>query len=454
MSNQFNRRSFLRNTAATGLGVALGGVALGARSAPLIKTSTAAITTKPKDLIRVGFVGIGNMGTGHVNNLLKIEGCQVAAVCDIRPERTDWAKKAVVAAGQPEPKVYGKDENDYKRMCANEDLDLVYNAAPWRYHTPICLEAMKNGKHAASEVNIGLSVDELWSLVETSEKTQKHCIMQENCCYDRDEMAVMNMVKKGLFGELLHGECGYLHDLRSMLISPTYYQGMWRWHQEVTRDGSLYPTHGIGPMGWCMDINRGDALDYLVSFSSNARGLHEYAVDKLGADHELSKTKVACGDVNTVLIKTKLGKTIICKHDTHLPRPYSRDFLVQGTKGIMRKYPTAKVHIEGVSKGHGWQDFRKEMRGEYDHPVWKEMQDKAKGAGHGGMDFIEDYRLIQAMRKGITPDIDVYDSVVWSSLITLSEESVANGSKPVKIPDFTRGMWKQPRKLGIDQWHI
>ena len=448
MSNQFNRRQFLRRTAATSVGVALGSVAMTgvSKAAPLISTLPTAITTKPKDVIKVGFVGIGNMGTGHVNNLLKIEGCQVAAVCDIRPERTDWAKKAIVAAGQPEPKVYGKDENDYKRMCANEDLDLVYNAAPWRYHTPICMEAMKNGKHAASEVNIGLSVDDLWGLVETSEKMQKHCIMQENCCYDYAEMSVMNMIRQGFFGELVHGECGYLHDLRGLLISPTYYQGMWRWHQEVTRNGNLYPTHGIGPMGWCMDINRGDALDTLVSFSSNARGLHEYAVEQLGADHELSKTKVACGDVNTVLIKTKLGKTIICKHDTHLPRPYSRDFLVQGTKGIMRKYPSQKV-----SQGHGWEDFA-EYAKKHEHPVWTAIKEKAKGAGHGGMDFIEDYRLIQALRKGITPDIDVYDSVVWSSLITLSEESVAKGGQPIKVPDFTRGMWKKPRKLGIDQW--
>ncbi len=449
MSNPVDRRQFLRHSAAAGLGVALGTMALnGCANASMISTKPSHLTTKPKDLLKVGFVGIGNMGTGHVRNLLKIEGCQITAVCDIRSSQTDKAKKMITDAGFPEPKVYGKDEDDYKRMCANEDLDLVYNAAPWRYHTPICLAAMKNGKHAASEVNIGLTVDDLWELVETSEKTQKHCIMQENCCYDRAEMAVMNMIKKGVFGELLHGECGYLHDLRGMLISPTYYQGMWRWHQETTLNGSLYPTHGIGPMGWCMDINRGDALDYLVSVSSNARGLHEYAVDKLGADHELSKTDVACGDVNTVLIKTKMGKTIICKHDTHLPRPYSRDFLVQGTKGIMRKYPSAKM-----STGHGWEDFKK-FQDEYEHPVWKAMQEKAKGAGHGGMDFIEDYRMITAIRKGITPDIDVYDSVVWSSLIPLSVESVKNNGKPMKIPDFTRGMWKKPRKLGIEEWLV
>jgi hypothetical protein len=204
-------------------------------------------------------------------------------------------------------------------------------------------------------------------------------------------------------------------------------------------------------MGWCMDINRGDAFDYMVSFSSNARGLHEYAVDKLGADSEFTKTNVACGDVNTCLIKTKKGKTIICKHDTHLPRPYSRDFLVQGTKGLTRKYPSAKIHIEGLSEGHGWEDLDKYYE-EHEHPVWKAMRERAKGAGHGGMDYIEDYRLINALRKGIEPDLDVYDAVAWSAIIPLSAKSIAGKGKPMEFPDFTRGMWKKPRPLGITQW--
>jgi hypothetical protein len=189
----------------------------------------------------------------------------------------------------------------------------------------------------------------------------------------------------------------------------------------------------------------------MVSFRSNARGLHEYAVEKLGADSEFTKTSVACGDVNTCLIKTKKGKTIICKHDTHLPRPYSRDFLVQGTKGLVRKYPSEKIHIEGLSAGHGWQDLG-EYYEEHEHPVWKAMRQRAKGAGHGGMDYIEDYRLINALRKGIEPDLDVYDAVAWSAIIPLSEKSVAGNGKPVKFPDFTRGMWKKPRPLGVTQW--
>ncbi|MBN2129867.1 MAG: Gfo/Idh/MocA family oxidoreductase [Sedimentisphaerales bacterium] len=452
MSN-VNRRAFLRAGMAAGIGGSLAAmmsscaVENASRSG---KGSMMGYDPKPKDLIKVGFVGIGAMGSGHVRNLLKIEGCQIAAVCDIRPPRTDWAKKAIVDAGSPEPKVYGKNDLDFVRMCETEDLDLVYNAAPWRWHAPICLAAMRNGKHAASEVNVALTLDHCWELVETSEKARKHCVMQENCCYDFMEMVVLNMIKKGMFGEILHGECGYLHDLRALLTNPNGYQGMWRWHQQTTLNGNLYPTHGIGPMAWCMDINRGDAFDTMVSFSSNSRGLHEYAVERFGPDHEMSQTEVACGDVNTCLIKTKKGKTIICKHDTHLPRPYSRDFLVQGTKGLVRKYPEQKIHIEGLTKGHSWEDFEKYAK-EYEHPVWTQIKEKAKGAGHGGMDFIEDYRLINALRQGVSPDNDVYDSVAWSSIIPLSVKSVAKGGELVKFPDFTRGQWATPRALQVDK---
>ncbi len=452
LSSEPNRRDFVKLGAA-GLGVAMSGAALSGGEAKAARVKPAPMdrpAAKPVDLVRVGFVGVGHQGTGHVRNLLGIEGCQVAAICDIRPERIDAVKKLIAKAGQPEPKVYGKDDLDFERMCENEDLDLVYNAAPWRWHTPICLAAMKNGKHAASEVNIALTVDECWELVETSEKTGLYCIMQENCCYDRAEMTVLNMVIKGLFGEIMHGECGYLHDLRGLKLSPTFYQGMWRIQHSVDKNGNLYPTHGIGPMAWAMDINRGDTFDYLVAMNGNSRGLNLFAKERY-PESKWVDTEFALGDVNTTLIRTKLGKTIICKHDTNLPRPYSRDYLVQGTKGIMRKYPEGLVHIEGTSKGHSWEDFAEYLE-KYEHPVWKSMIEKAKGAGHGGMDYIEDYRLITALRRGIKPDIDVYDSVLWSAIIPLSGKSANNGSKPVKFPDFTRGKWKEKRALGVSEW--
>lgn len=451
MDKPLDRRDFMKNGALAGAGAALGTVLLsGCMDRTRLPGQAAMLShpTTPKEMIKVGYVGIGNMGSSHINNLLKIDGCQVAAVCDIRPERTDWAKKAIVKAGFPEPAVYGKDDLGFVRMCQEQDLDLVYNAAPWRWHTPICLAAMKNGKHAASEVNIALTLDDCWELVETSEKYQRHCCMMENCCYDYTEMLVLNMIQKGYFGDLLHGECGYLHDLRGLKLSPTYYQGMWRLQQSIDHDGNLYPTHGIGPMAWCMDINRGDTLDYMVSVSSRGLGLNLYAQEHY-PDSRWVHQKFALGDMNTCVIRTKNGKTIICKHNTNSPRPYSRDFLVQGTKGLVRKYPTELIYIEGRSPNDQWEELSA-YRQEFEHPVWTDLQEKAKGAGHGGMDFIEDYRLIQALRKGIQPDIDVYDSVLWSSIIALSEKSVAQNGEPVKFPDFMRGAWKKPRPLGVD----
>ena len=461
MEKQLDRRDFLRTGAATGVGVALAGIALsGCANQVAHSGQTAMLTyrTTPKDLIKVGFVGIGNMGSGHIQNLLKIEGCQITAVCDIRSKQTEWAKNEIVKAGFHEPSVYGKDDTDFVRMCQEEDLDLVYNAAPWRWHTPICMAAMKNNKNAASEVNIALTIEDCWKLIEASEKYHKHCVMMENCCYDYTEMLVLNMIQKGLFGELVHGECGYLHDLRALKLSPTFYQGMWRLHQSIQRNGNLYPTHGIGPMAWCMDIHRGDAFDTMTSFGSNSKGLNLFAEHMAENAETPDKRKhykkwigqqYALGDVNICLIKTKLGRTIICKHDTNLPRPYSRDFLVQGTRGIMRKYPTQIIHIEGRSKEHSWEEIDK-YKEDFEHPVWKALKEKAQGAGHGGMDYIEVYRLIQAMRKGTTPDIDVYDSVAWSAIIPLSEQSIASHGQPVKFPDFTRGAWKQSRPLGVD----
>jgi hypothetical protein len=273
-------------------------------------------------------------------------------------------------------------------------------------------------------------------------------MMMENCCYDYAEMLILSMVQKSLFGELVHGECGYMHDLRKYKFSPTKYYKRWRLDYSIEMDGNLYPQHGIGPMSWCMGINRGDALDYMVSFSSNTRGLNAYAKEHY-PNSDWGEMTFALGDVNTCLIRTKLGKTIICKHDTNLPRPYSRGFMVQGTKGLAAKYPEERVHIEGRSPEHKWEQL-KDYYDEYEHPIWTKLKDQASGAGHGGMDYIEDYRLIQALRKGIQPDFDIYDAATWNSIVPLSIKSVASNGEPVKFPDFTRGGWKKPRPLGVD----
>jgi predicted dehydrogenase len=306
---------------------------------------------------------------------------------------------------------------------------------------------MKNGKHAATEVPAAMTVDDCWALVETAEKTARHCQMMENCCYDRIELMTLNLVRKGVLGEVLHAEAGYLHDLREVKFSKDG-EGLWRraWAQKV--NGNLYPTHGLGPVAQCLNVNRGDAFDFLVSMSSPSRGLHEYAVDQFGPDSPQARERFVLGDVNTSLIRTKLGKTIILIHDTNLPRPYTRINLVQGTRGLAHKWPD-RVYVEGqAAKPHQWDDFEK-FAAEFEHPLWKAIASKGEGRGHGGMDYIEDYRLIQSLRKGEPLDQDVYDAAAWSAIVGASVKSVAAKGKPVAIPDFTRGKWKTNPPLGI-----
>ncbi len=396
-------------------------------------------SSAPIENVRIGYVGVGGMGTAHVRNLIKIEGCQITAICDINEAHAQRAADLVVEAGFPPPTLYTKGDMDFVRLCETEDLDLVYNATPWRWHVPICVAAMENGKHAATEVPAAYTIEDCWKLVEAAEKYEKHCVMMENCNYGRSEMMVLTMARKGVLGELLHAECGYLHDLRSIKFSAEG-EGLWRREHAKTRNGNLYPTHGLGPVAQCMDINRGDQFSYLVSMSSPSRGLQIYAEENFPADSPMRKEKYVLGDVNTSLIKTARGRTIFVSHDCNLPRPYSRINLVQGTKGLFQGYPD-RVHIEGMTEGHGWDD-PEEYKDEFDHPFWKELEKDAEGAGHGGMDFIEDYRLIKCLREGKPTDMDVYDAAAISAVCELSERSVASGSMPVEFPDFTRGRWK------------
>lgn len=451
MSNEFGRRDFLKLGSAVGAGLAIGSITsvggcaeqmsfVGGKGNPFV-------ASKPLKSVKVGFVGPGSQGTGHVSNLLKIKGVELKAVCDIIPERVERVQKMTKEAGQPEPKGY-TGEFDYIKMCEEEDLDLVYTATPWRLHVPVCVTAMKNGKHAATEVPAAVTLDECWELVETSEKTRRHCVMMENCCYDKTEMMILNMVRKGLLGELLHAECGYLHDLRYLKLTDGVYQGNWRLQHSIKRNGDLYPTHGLGPVAQCMNVNRGNQFAYLCSMATKSRGLNLWAAEHLGADSPLATQKYALGDVVTTLIKTVNGETIVITHDTNSPRPYSRDILVQGTKGIVQKYPKELIHIEGKSKGHGWEDLSA-YADEYQHPLWGAKGKEAMGAGHGGMDYIEDYRLIHCLLNGLPTDMDVYDAAAWSAVSGLSEKSIAKNGSSVKFPDFTRGLWKSREPLGI-----
>jgi len=441
------RRDFLKTGAAAGVGTALAGLVLASPAEARVGEARSQFKTKPIETVRVGFVGVGGMGSAHVLNYLNIDGLEIKAVCDIVPAKVERVQKWCQDAGRTVPTGYSKGPLDFKRMCETEDLDLVMTATPWEWHVPVCLAAMKNGKHAVTEVPAAMSLDDCWELVETAEKYAKHCQMMENCCYDRIELMTLNLVRQGVLGEVLHAEAGYLHDLREVKFSSEG-EGLWRraWAQKL--NGNLYPTHGLGPVAQCMNINRGDAFDLLVSFSSPTRGLHEYAVEKFGADSPRAREKYVLGDVNTSLIRTKLGKTIILIHDTNLPRPYTRINLVQGTKGLAHKWPD-RIYVEGkAAKAHNWDDFEI-FAAEYEHPLWKAIASKGEGRGHGGMDYIEDYRLIWSLRKGEPLDQDVYDAAAWSAVVGASCKSVAKNGRPIEIPDFTRGLWKTNPPLGI-----
>ena len=444
--NENNRREFLKTGAAIGAALAGMNLATPAQAGGKGEARTQ-FRANPIDPVRVGFVGVGGMGTTHVRNYLNIDGVQIKAICDIVPEKVERAQKLVEAAGQPRPTGYSQGPTDFERLCETEDLDLVMNATPWEWHVPVCVSAMKNGKHTATEVPAAMSIEDCWALVETAEKYGRHCQMMENCCYDRIELMTLHMVRKGVLGEILHAEAGYLHDLRGIKFSNEG-EGLWRraWAQKM--NGNLYPTHGLGPVAQCMNINRGDAFDFIVSLSSPGRGLHEYAIEKFGPDSPQAAEKYVLGDVNTSLIKTKLGKTIILIHDTNLPRPYSRINLVQGTKGIAHKYPD-RVYIEGkAARAHQWDEFQK-FAAEFEHPLWQAIAARGEGRGHGGMDYIEDYRLIWSLRHGEPLDQDIYDAAAWSAIVGTSCKSTARNGKPIEIPDFTRGKWRTNPPLGI-----
>ena len=442
-----DRRDFLKIG-----GAALAAGTVGVRGSDGGEAQTAAapgpapFAAPPIETVRIAYVGIGGQGGGHVNNLLKIPGCRITAVCDIRPERTDWATKKITEAGQPAPAVYNKGPHDFERLCETEDVDLVYNATPWEFHVPIMLAAMKNGKHTATEVPAAMTVDDCWAMVESAEKHKKHCLLMENCNYDRMEMMVYNIVRQGLFGETLHAEGGYLHDLRAIKFADEG-EGLWRRAWATKLNGNLYPTHGLGPIANCLDINRGDRFDYLVSMSGPSRGLQDWAAEHVPADSPKRQERYVLGDVNASLIKTARGKTILVEHCTNLPRPYSRIHMVQGTKGLFQGYPN-RLYIEGRGKEDQWQEASAVLN-EFEHPLWKEIAAQAQGAGHGGMDYIEDYRLIKCLREGKPTDMNVYDAAALSAVVGLSVQSVAKRSAAVDFPDFTRGRWKTTTPLDI-----
>ncbi len=453
MSDHIDRRDLIKIGAA-GLGLAAVGSMIGCREDDVHRAARPSLDAAPDepfrappmDVVRMGFVGVGLQGGAHVENFLKIEGVEIKAICDIDVPRMEEVVGWVEAAGRPRPAAYGRGETDFVRMCETEELDLVLTATPWEWHVPVCTAAMENDKHVATEVPAAYTIDDCWKLVEWAERFQKHCVMLENVNYGRTELLVLNMVRQGLFGEILHGEGGYLHDLRAIKFEDAH-EGLWRRAHSMQRNGNLYPTHGLGPIANCMNINRGDRFDHLVSMSGPSRGLQQWAEEHYPAGSPERQERYALGDVNVSLIKTANGRTIYVSHDTNLPRPYSRIHLVQGTKGIFQGYPD-RVHVEGRSPGHEWEPME-DYYEEFEHPLWRRLQEESEGARHGGMDFVEDWRLIQCLRHGTPTDMNVYDAAALSSVTPLSEWSVANGSRPIEFPDFARGKWRSYPVLEI-----
>ncbi|WP_297335581.1 Gfo/Idh/MocA family oxidoreductase [Algoriphagus sp.] len=446
------RREFLKSTGLAGLGIFGAGSVLGSQAdfLPLeanfakkrVQSFNMSGFAAPKlETVRVGIVGLGMRGPGAVDRLSKIEGVEIKALCDLIPERAEKAKKMLDGTVH-NPTLYSGKAYSYKAMCDRPDLDLIYIASPWEWHVPMAVYAMEAGKHAAVEVPAARTLDECWELVETSERTQKHCMQLENCCYDFFELMTLKMAREGFFGEVLHVEGAYIHDLLWLNFdNQKGYQDMWRL-KENFRNGNLYPTHGLGPICQILNINRGDQMDYLTSLSSNDFQMKAKAQELAEQDSFWASyaTKEYRGNMNTTLVKTKNGKSIMIQHDVTSPRPYSRLHVVSGTEGFAQKYPEQKV-----SRGHSWlkEEEMKELEKKYTPEIILKVGELAKQVGgHGGMDFMMDWRLIDCLRNGLPLDQDVYDAALWSCISPLSEWSVANRSNSIDVPDFTGGNWK------------
>jgi hypothetical protein len=429
-------------------------VALGAASAaqaavsqtkaPAMLHSMVDVPYERKDP-RVAFIGVGGRGTSLLKNLLAAEG-KVVAICDMDEDHAKRAQKMITDAGQSSPELYTHGDHDYERMVQRDDVDLVLVATPWTWHAPMAIAAMEHGKHVCIEVPGVRTLEECWQIVHVSEKTRRHCMMLENCCYGYNETLVLRMAQAGRFGDLLWGEGAYLHDLREELFGNKG-EGLWRRKEHTLRNGNLYPTHGLGPVANYMEINRGDSFSHLVSMSTIERGFSEYRKEHVPVGDPKWQERYKEGDFNISLIKTSMGRTITVKHDTSNPMVYSRVNTIAGTKGLFMDYPP-RIYFDGQRGGEKWESL--DGFKEFEHPLWTRMGEIGKKlGGHGGMDFIMLYRLLERFRNGQAPDMDVYDAALWSSVGPLSITSVAAGSAPQKFPDFLRGGGKDRKPSSV-----
>jgi predicted dehydrogenase len=443
MTPPFDRRSFIKTSTIA----AAGTVAL-----PHAGSSFSILGNKAKE-VRIGFVGTGLRGRNHVNNILDHPNVICQAFCDIDPNAVDKTQEMIESKTGKTATVYTGHEEAFREMFEKESLDGVIIATNWKWHTPICLAAMEAGIYTGVEVSGAFSVDECWDLVETHQKTGTHLMFLENVNYRRDVMAVLNMVKDGVFGELIHCRGGYQHDLRAVKFNDGngglvygedgYGEARWRTEHSKRRNGELYPTHGLGPVNAMLDINRGNRLTSISSVATKSRSLKKFVTDhpEGGADHPYQKINWRLGDIVTSTISTANGETIVLTHDTNLPRPYSLGFRVQGVNGLAEfDYYKRRVYVEGVSSPHQWDEWEPWFA-KYDHPLWKQYGEEAVNKGHGGMDFFLDRAFVESVRAGIAPVLDVYDAATLRVITPLSEASIAQGGMPQQIPDFTEGKW-------------
>lgn len=436
MGSQHSRRDFLKYAAASTL-----------VASEITRTTTGQTPAGEKPL-RLGFVGVGDRGSYHLDIALGIEGVEVPALCDIDDKYLYRAKGWVEESGRPTPTLYGKTKTDFERMCEQEELDCVICCTSWEWHTPCCLAAMRNDKHAVSEVPIILTLDEGWEILETWEKTGKWATL---ALEGLGNLALLNLIQSGLLGEIIHAEGGYVHDLRLVKFDPE--REPWRLQHSIERNGNLYPDHPMKNMIFQMDVNRGDRIDYLVSMSSASKTLNEYAAHYFGDEHPYAKIQMSQGDYNASLIRTVKGKMITLNFDTNTPHPRGM-FRVQGTKGVYfqaRGIGEPQIYIDGRSpESHQWEPAEPYLR-EYAHPVETNYnppeRSAIRGHGSGNQTPLRWHRLVTALREGKMPDWDVYDSLTSSAVSPISEESVANRSRPVDFPDFTKGKWETRKRI-------
>lgn len=463
MTHDQQRRSFFKHAAALAALVGLPGGNIFANAGPEELVAAAAqplpATGKPVfglkvpaiKQVKVGIIGLGNRGAEHARlvDAIGLEKAAITAICDIRPEFAAKTQDYLKKKGSQNPAVYTGKPDAWKELCRRDDVDLVIIATPWEDHVQQAVYAMQQGKHVGLEVPAAITIEECWQMVNTAEETQRNCMMLENVCYGDEELWLLNMATNGVFGQLTYAECAYIHDLRELMFSKSYYYNQWRVRHHAVRDGNLYPTHGLGPVAQYMDIDRGDRFDYCVSMSNRQVGLDEFT-PSLDEDNEFyNKKGFAHGDMNNTLIKTANGRTILVQHDVVTGRPYSRINMLAGTRAFHKGYPS-QMSVDG--QGHGFlkADAYKEYRDRFKHPLWAKLEKEAeKNGGHGGMDFIMLWRMIDCLNKGIALDMDVYDAASWSVVTPVSELSVQLGSVPVKFPDFTRGYWEKKRDLGV-----